>query len=290
MLDANAAVSCHTMEPPGIIRTAHLFPELDEALLTLLRSLRREEWHARTIAPRWTVHQVAAHLLDTALRRLSQCRDGWIAAPVTIDSNDALVHLINQMNEQGVAVLGRCSPDLLIDLTAMVTPQLAAYLAGLDPLAPAAFAVSWAGEGESQNWFDVARELTERWHHQQQIRLATNRPGIMTPRLYQPVLDTFMRVLPHTYREVDAPDGTACDVVVPGDCGGRWRVVRQDQRWRLVTSLGEEQVAATAVIPADLAWRLFTKGAPHDEAIARVELHGDRGLAAVILGALAIVG
>jgi hypothetical protein len=46
----------------------------------------------------------------------------------------------------------------------------------LDPLAPAAFAVSWAGEETSSNWFDTARELTERWHHQQQIRLATIGP------------------------------------------------------------------------------------------------------------------
>jgi hypothetical protein len=65
----------------------------------------------------------------------------------------------------------------------------------LDPYAPAAFAVSWAGETESLNWFDTARELTERWHRQQQTRLATNRPGILTPELYHPVLDCFLRGL-----------------------------------------------------------------------------------------------
>ena len=57
-------------------------------------------------------------------------------------------------------------------------------------------------------WFDNARELTERWHHQEQIRLATNRPGIMTPLLYHPVLDTFLRGLPHAYREVTAAANT----------------------------------------------------------------------------------
>jgi len=40
------------------------------------------------------------------------------------------------------------------------------------------------------------RELTERWHHQQQIRQATGRAGIMTPELYHPALDCFMRRLP----------------------------------------------------------------------------------------------
>ena len=55
------------------------------------------------------------------------------------------------------------------------------------------FPVSWAGEEESANWFDTAREFTERWHHQQQIRLAVDKPGIMTREFYFPVLDCFMR-------------------------------------------------------------------------------------------------
>ena len=290
MLDANAAIICETMAPPDIIHTAHLFPELDGALIALLRSLDRHEWQAATIVPRWNVHQVAAHLLDTALRRLSLCRDHWVIATAPIEGHESLLDLINRMNAQGVEVLGRCSPPMLIDLTAAVTPQLAAHFAGLKPSDRAAFAVSWAGEQVSQNWFDVAREFTERWHHQQQIRLATNRPGIMTPRLYQPVLETFMRALPYTYRQVDAPEGTACDVVVPGDGGGHWRVLRADDRWRLVPVTGAPHVAAASIIPADLAWRLFTKSASHDEVANRVELQGDLGLASVVLGTLAIVG
>jgi len=59
--------------------------------------------------------------------------------------------------------------------------------------------VSWAGEEESANWFDTAREFTERWHHQQQIRLAVNKPGIVTREFYFPVLDCFMRALPYAY-------------------------------------------------------------------------------------------
>jgi hypothetical protein len=30
--------------------------------------------------------------------------------------------------------------------------------------------VAWAGEAESTNLFDTAREYTERWHHDMQIR------------------------------------------------------------------------------------------------------------------------
>ena len=275
---------------PAVIRCAHLFGELDDALVTLLKSLNVDQWRTPSIVPGWTVHHIAAHLLDTALRRLSACRDEWRGPGEPPRSDRELVDLINRLNADGVRVFASLSPALLVALTELVTPQLRAYFESLDPMAPAAWPVSWAGEHESLNWFDVAREFTERWHHQQQIRLATDRPGIMTPRLYGPVLDTFMRVLPHTYRDVDAPDGTSCEVVVPGECGGRWRVTRHSGRWTLEAADGEGAVAATCVIPADLAWRLFTKGTTPDESRARIELRGDAPLGAVVYRALAIVG
>jgi len=100
--------------------------------------------------------------------------------------------------------------------------QSARFHESLDPFAPAVFNVSWAGEKQSLNWFDTARGLTERWHHQQQIHLATNRPSLLEPELYHPVLDCFMRGLPYLYRDVEAPPGTLVLVQVSGQCGGCW--------------------------------------------------------------------
>ena len=271
------------------IPTAHLFGELDAALVTLLKSLGEDEWRAATIVPRWNVQQVAAHLADTAFRRLSLGRDTWRPAYPPPRSDRELVELVNTINADGVRVYGALSPPLLIGLTEFVTPQLAAYLEALDPMAPAVFSVSWAGEAASLTWFDIAREYTERWHHQQQIRLATNRPGIMTARLYLPVLETFMRALPHTFRDVEATRGASCDVIVPGACGGRWRIRRMDDGWRM-DAADDAAADATAVLPDDLAWRLFTKGASPDETRARVGIRGDRRLGQVIFNALAIVG
>ena len=54
-----------------IIRVIHLFPKLDEKLLELLRGLNDEEWHMPTIAKRWRVKDIAAHLLDGNIRTLS---------------------------------------------------------------------------------------------------------------------------------------------------------------------------------------------------------------------------
>ena len=57
------------------ILCAHLLRVVDAKLVELLRSLPREDWDKQTIAPRWKVRDVAAHLLDTQLRKLSMVRD-----------------------------------------------------------------------------------------------------------------------------------------------------------------------------------------------------------------------
>jgi len=179
------------------ILTAPLFEELDDKLIALLESLRDDEWRRPTVVPRWNVRQVAAHLLDTALRRLSLDRDDSAPADAEPIANaDDLKRLVNELNARGVAVYAALSTRMLITLLAVAARELREYFLSLDPMQPASWPVSWAGEGRSMNWFDTAREFTERWHHQQQIRMAVERPGIMTPRLYGPVLDTFMRALP----------------------------------------------------------------------------------------------
>ena len=138
-------------------------------------------------------------------------------------------------------------------------------------------------------WFDNARELTERWHHQAQIRLATNRPNIMTSELYHPVLDTFLRGLPHTYKNVEAPDGTAVLVEIVGDCGGEWCLVRSSDAWCFASEL-PLAIAAHIVIPQAIAWRLFTKGISHEAAHAAVTIGGDRALVEHVMRLVAIVG
>ena len=139
------------------------------------------------------------------------------------------------------------------------------------------------------NWFDTARELTERWHHQQQIRLATGRPGIMTPALYHPVLDCFLRGLPHLYRDVDAREGTAFIVEISGDCGGLWCLVKRAERWQLAREPLEEALSARVSIPREIGWRVFTKGINPESAEAQIKVEGDRELVDPVLTLTAIV-
>lgn len=276
--------------PLGPILTAHLFAKIERMLIELLRSLDPDEWEAQTISPRWKVKDVAAHLLDTQLRKLSMVRDGYVAEAPVIGSQAEFVAFVDRINREGVTVYRRLSPAALISLMEVASRGSAEYHQSLDPFAPAVFAVSWAGEQTSANWFDTAREFTERWHHQQQIRLAVNRPGIMTPELYHPVLDCFMRALPFTYRDVAADAGTALRIDVSGECGGAWFLYYEDgHSWRLVDR-SPGKVASRVAIPQEVAWRIFTKGIAREVATAQVQIEGDRELGRHVLGATAIIG
>lgn len=270
------------------ILCAHLLRKVDEKLIDLLLSLSASEWDAQTIAPMWQVRDVAAHLLDTVLRKLSRVRDSWSVEAVKIQSPQDLVTLVNRLNEEGVTVYRRLSPPVLIDMMKLACEQSAGFHESLDPFAPAVFGVSWAGESMSLNWFDTARELTERWHHQQQIRLATNRPGIMTPELYHPVLDCFMRGLPHRYRDTAAPSGTILLVEVAGECGGQWFLSRENGGWELVKESNAEP-AGRVTIPQEIAWRIFTKGIDREVAEQQVEIQGDSHLGHPVLELTAVI-
>ncbi len=229
----SSSVTSPRMDPLKPILTAHLFPKLDGMLLELLPSLSAEDWEQQTVSPKWKVKDIAAHLLDTALRGISIGRDACVPQAPKINSPAELAAYIDRVNAEGVTVYRRLSPAVLFSLLEIACKQLAEYHASRDPFAMAPYGVSWAGEEKSANWFDTAREFTERWHHQQQIRLAVNRPGIMTRELYYPVLDCFMRALPFTYRNISAKPGTIVQVTVSGDCGGTWLLYRENENWVL---------------------------------------------------------
>ena len=273
----------------GPILCAHLLRRVDEKLLELLTSLSSAEWDLQTVAPHWKVGDVAAHLLDTTLRKLSMVRDGYYVETAQAYSREDVITLVNRLNQEGVTVYRRLSPRVLIDLMKDACEQSARFHESLDPFAPATFNVSWAGEEKSLNWFDTARELTERWHHQQQIRLATARPGISTPELYHPVLDCFLRGLPHCYREVGAPVGTLVIVQIAGECGGDWFLLKTPENWHLVERSGAERVSKVT-IPQELAWRIFTKGVDREFSRAQIQIEGDRDLEERVLQLTAIVG
>ena len=280
--------SLDPLEPVRPILIADLFPGLGTELIGLLRSLEDEQWRLPTVCPGWTVQDIAAHLLDTACRRLSMGRDGHRPPPAKpFDGYDGLVAFLNDLNAQWVAAMRRLSPRLLTDFLALVEPPFAEFIRTLDPWAPG-IPVAWAGESESRSWFDVARELTERWHHQQQIRLAVGAPPLDDPYLSGPVLETFLRALPYRYREVEAPEGTSVVVRIEGRVPYPYTLRREGTGWALLRGEASEP-AARIVLAEEPAWLLLTKGLTGDAARARAGVEGDERLTAPFFGTVAVM-
>jgi len=262
-----------------MIATLPLFRPLNNKLISLLSHLEKPDWNKKTVAREWTVKDVAAHLLDTSLRAISLYRDQFETAPETKVSNyGELVSMLNQMNGDWVKAFKRLSPELLIEFHASTHETFIVCLEKLDPFAPARFSVAWAGEEISTNWFHIAREYTERWHHQQQIREAIEQPGILTHEFYHPVLDTFMLALPHHYSKTNAPVGTRVEIRIETDAGGVWFIERGIDKWIVGKSPGKES-QVKIIIPVDLSWKLFTKAVSYTEIKSFVRVSGDIRLA-----------
>jgi uncharacterized protein (TIGR03083 family) len=277
------------MHTPAPLLLIDLFPALDTALADLLRSLSAEDWQKPTVARLWTVKDVAAHLLDGNIRKISMVRDGYFGEkPENIHSYADLVHFLNGLNADWVKATRRISPPMLIELLESTGREVYQTLKQLDPYGKALFPVAWAGEQESQNWFDIAREYTEHWHHQQQIRLAVNKPGLLDQQFYFPLLDTFMRALPHTYRHTQAVEGTLVKVTITGEGGGQWYVWRHADQWQLVTHETSPPLAEVT-IPGELAWQLFTKAITPAVAREKVNISGPAYLGEPILQMVAVM-
>jgi len=121
---------------------APLLRRVDAELTNLLRDLRPDEWDLQTLAPAWKVRDVAAHLLDTVLRKLSLVRDHCFVENLTIRPSQDVLDLVNRLNREGVTVYRRLSPPVLIDIMEMACRQSADFHESLDPFAPAVFNVS----------------------------------------------------------------------------------------------------------------------------------------------------
>ena len=180
------------------------------------------------------------------------------------------------------------SPAVLIGLLEATGPQVTEFLASLPPDAPALYPVGWAGEDASPNWMDVGRELTERWHHQQQIRDAAGRPGLNDARWMRPVLALSMRALPRAYAAMRSAEGAAVVFHVEGDGGGSWSLRMTDGAWTLHEAGADDPVGIVRM-DTDTAWRVLLHALPPDRARGRLAVEGDPGLAEPFLHARAVM-
>lgn len=275
------------MDAPQPLLVADLFSGLLEELLGVLRSLDEEQWQRATACPGWSVHDVALHLLADDAGILSGQRDGYYPARRQIAEWEELVAFINERNERWVTATRRISPRLIVDLLAFTGPQVTAFFQSRDPFAMGG-PVNWAGPQPAPVWLDLAREYTERWLHQQHIREGAGVALLDEPRYLRPVLATFVHALPVAYAGTAAPEGAVAALVIPGPAGGVWAVRREGEQWRLYQG-GAEGAAVSVSLPAERAWRLFTRGISPEAGRAAAEIDGDERLAAPLFEVVSII-
>ncbi len=274
-----------------MIPVIHLFPKIDAKLIELLQSLTANDWEKQSIAPLWTVKDIAAHLLDGNIRAISMLRDHYFGVkPEAIHNYRDLVQYLNNLNADWVHALKRVSPKMLIDLLEHTGKSYVALLEALDPNAPAMFAVAWAGEDTSANWFHIAREYTEKWHHQQQIRLAVGKTeALYSKEFYFPYLDTSMRALPHHYQGVKGEKQESIQFsIITADETYHWFLQSDGQKWVLKETVANEP-SSVVQINGDIAWRIFTKGIAREEALKEIDISGKTEIGIKIVDMLAIM-
>lgn len=268
----------------------HLIPKIDALLMELLQSLSPEDWNRPTLAPAWKVKDIVAHLLDGNIRNLSTSQDRYFGEVIkTHEGYASLVNYLHQLNHDWVKAMQRVSPQLLMDLLVYTNKKYSDHLQQLPPFSKAVFSVAWAGEAESQNWFHIAREYTEKWHHQQQIREATdNASPLLDKEYYKPYLDTSFRALPHHFRNIASKEGDAIAITVTGDGGGTWYLVYQSHAWKL-TSEKPYQCITEIQIEGEVAWRIFSKQITQEEMKSYLRVQGREDLAVHILSTIAVM-
>lgn len=265
--------------PPPVL-VGDLFFPLHARLLSMLRELTREEWRRPTACDGWSVRDVALHLLGGEIGNLSRRRDGQ-EPPSAVSNWDDLVDSVNRWNQEWVSATRRISVPVLLDLLDLVGPQMCDYFQSVDSHS-VGHPVSWAGDEPAPVWLDLAREYTERWHHQQHIREAVEQPGLLKPRFLAPVLETFVRSLPRAFGAVRAPEGTAVTLSIVGPAGAVWTVKREDSDWSLYEGAPADAASRITIGERD-AWKLFTAGLSRELARERVSISGSIDLGERIL-------
>ena len=280
------------MTVPGApIDVVPLFAGEREALLGLLRGLTPEEWRTPTICAGWSVRDVAAHLLGGDVGFVSSWRDGCrnpsFADGLNVSTWNGLIAAIDRQNAEWVRATRRISPPLLVELLGVTGERFRALVNALDPDAPAG-PVDWVGPGPAPVWLHLAREYSERWVHQQQIRDAVGRPGLTGPRWLRPILEAFALAVPRALDRTVSTPGMSVRLVLRGEAGGSWRFVRGGGSWETAGN-GDSPAGAEVAMDTETAWRLFTKGIDPADAERAATLRGDPTLTAAVLETVAVL-
>lgn len=258
---------------------AMLFGEWD-ALQGLLEQLDDAEWDLPTDLPAWDVRDNVAHVIGI---EATLAGDPQPPAPADLDRREHVRNELGAANEAWVeSMRGRSPAEVLErfrDVTARRREQLAAMTAE-DFAAP-----SWTPAGEATYGRFMQIRILDTWFHEQDIRVATGRPGNEGGAAAEVALDEVTQSLGYVVgKRAGAPQGAAVTFELTGPLQRRVHVL-VDGRAAVVEGLDRP---ADAVLGTDSATFMRLAGGRTEAraVLDRLHLEGDVELASRIAASL----
>lgn len=274
------------MHPAGALDVVDQLAAERDALVSFLAGLDDDGWRAPTECPGWSVQGIACHLIGDDLSLLSRQRDGVLDPefaehpPPTV--RDFLGRL-DGINNRFVATTAGLSPTMVIELLQVTGAWTHDWYATVDPLRLGE-SVHWVSPDPAPYWMLAAREYTERWIHQHQIRRALHTPWYPDPNLTVTAIAALLRGFPNSLAVLSPPPGTTITIAAD-DVIANWTLVAGDAGWTLHDGMPEASTTRLRGLLDDLA-AVFSRGVPRADVSSLIAVDGDHELGLAVVGGI----
>ncbi len=255
-----------------------------EAIDTLASGLGLPEWDLPTECPGWTVRDAVSHLIGIERTLLGD------PPPPPLD--ELPPHVENEIgarNEAWVAPRRSWSGPSVLEEFRDVTARRLADLRSSPPARFDEVGPSPVGEVPYREFMNV--RVMDSWVHEQDIRVATGRPGHDSGPAAQLSLDRLCSAMPFVVgKQAAAPEGASVRFELRGPLSRRIDVVVRDGRAKAVTSL-DGQPTAVLDMAVEVFWRLACGrvDGPAARVAGLVKGGGDTELAYRVLDAMSFM-
>jgi uncharacterized protein (TIGR03083 family) len=254
-----------------------------DAISELGGTLDATEWELPSECPGWTVRDVLSHMVGTELSLLGEPAPDPLSAPSHVHNE------VGARNEGWVASLrnhtGREVLDVFRDVTSRRLVQLRSWPSSrFDEVGP-----SPVGPVPYREFMRV--RVMDCWVHEQDIRVATARPGHRQGPAAALAIDRLASAMPFIVgKKVGAPDGSVVRFELTGNEPRRVDVVVHGGRAALGDAAGAEPTAELRM-DLEVFWRLGCGRVTGEAArgAGLVELRGDTDLGERVADSMAFM-
>jgi uncharacterized protein (TIGR03083 family) len=246
-----------------------------EAIVALGERLAEPEWELATGCPGWTVRDVMAHMVGTERSLLGDAPP----PPVPVVPG----HVKNEMGEHNEAWVDSVRHDpgaAVLEAFRAATARRLAEMQRWDEADFAALTTSPVGEVPYRQ-FMLVRAM-DCWVHEQDIRVATARPGHDRGPAAVIAIERLASGLPFVVgKQAGAPEGSITRFDVSGALGRRVDVTVSDGRARVLDDGSSAPPTTTLQMDQQTLWRLtggrMTGADALEQDLVRISGDGDLG-------------